>query len=114
MYVWIPPLQRLTPRPVVTGVPTKKHTADPDDPNPRKRPRKRYTPEQKQAVIAAGRKGHDFAREVGAMFDMPPNTVGTILFKAYASGVVYWPIGLVGACFEWLFAFAFILALRRR
>lgn len=39
--------------------------------------------------------------------------VGGFLLKAYLAGVVYWPIGLFGACCEWFFALAFISKLRR-
>ena len=28
--------------------------------------------------------------------------VGGLLLKAYVSGVIFWPIGLVGACVEWM------------
>ena len=37
--------------------------------------------------------------------------VGTILLKAYLTGVVYWPIGLVGTVVEYSFALAFARAL---
>ena len=40
--------------------------------------------------------------------------VGGLLLKAYAGGVIFWPIGLVGACVEWLFAALFIKQLVRR
>jgi len=33
--------------------------------------------------------------------------VGTILLKAYLSGVIYWPIGLAGPAVEYAFALAF-------
>ncbi|KAL3928171.1 MAG: hypothetical protein SGPRY_002504 [Prymnesium sp.] len=39
--------------------------------------------------------------------------VGTVLLKAYVDGVIYWPIGLVGASCEWVFALAFLRELRR-
>lgn len=39
--------------------------------------------------------------------------VGGLLLKAYLGGVVYWPIGLFGACCEWFFAAGFIQQLRR-
>lgn len=39
--------------------------------------------------------------------------VGTLLLRAYAMGVVYWPIGLVGACCEWVLAALFVVELRR-
>ena len=39
--------------------------------------------------------------------------VGGLLLKAYLGGVVYWPIGLFGACCEWFFAAGFIQKLRR-
>lgn len=39
--------------------------------------------------------------------------VGAVLLKAYFDGVIYWPIGLVGALLEWIFAAAFIRELRR-
>ena len=39
--------------------------------------------------------------------------VGTILLKAYLSGVIYWPIGLCGACIEWIFAALFVRELPR-
>lgn len=38
--------------------------------------------------------------------------VGALLLKAFIGGVVYWPIGLVGAGCEWFFALAFTRALR--
>ena len=39
--------------------------------------------------------------------------VGTVLLKAYLGGVIYWPIGLAGACCEWGFAVAFARELRK-
>ena len=39
--------------------------------------------------------------------------VGTTLLKAYLGGVIYWPIGLVGACVEYAFALGFARALRK-
>ena len=41
-------------------------------------------------------------------------TVGAVLLKAYAGGVIYLPIGLAGGCCEWAFALAFARELRRR
>lgn len=40
--------------------------------------------------------------------------VGGLLLKAYVSGVIFWPIGLVGACVEWMFAVLFVKELRKR
>ena len=40
--------------------------------------------------------------------------VGATLLKAYLSNIIYWPIGLVGASLEWLFALLFIRELRCR
>ena len=40
--------------------------------------------------------------------------VGTVLFKAYLSGVIYWPIGLGGTAIEYFFALAFARALRKK
>jgi len=40
--------------------------------------------------------------------------VGATLLKAYVGGVIYWPIGLVGACVEFAFAFGFARELRRQ
>jgi hypothetical protein len=39
--------------------------------------------------------------------------VGASLLKAYAAGVIYWPIGLVGGCVEWVFAALYLRELRR-
>ena len=38
--------------------------------------------------------------------------VGTLLLKAYLSGVVFWPIGLGGTVCDWVFAALFVLELR--
>lgn len=40
--------------------------------------------------------------------------VGGFLLKAYVGGVIFWPIGLVGAGVEWLFAVLFVRELRTR
>jgi len=38
--------------------------------------------------------------------------VGVLLLKAYLTGVINWPIGLGGACFDWTLALLFALELR--
>lgn len=40
--------------------------------------------------------------------------VGVLLLKAYLTGVINWPIGLGGACFDWMLALLFVLELRGR
>ena len=40
--------------------------------------------------------------------------VGVLLLKAYLTGVINWPIGLGGACFDWTLALLFALELRGR
>jgi len=40
--------------------------------------------------------------------------VGLLLLKGYLCGVIHWPIGLVGACFECAVAVLFIRDLARR
>ena len=40
--------------------------------------------------------------------------VGLLLLKAYASGVIHWPIGLGGPCLDWALALGFALELRSR
>lgn len=40
--------------------------------------------------------------------------VGMLLLKAYLTGVINWPIGLGGACFDWTLALLFALELRAR
>ena len=39
--------------------------------------------------------------------------VGSVLLKAYLEGVIFWPIGLVGASGEWALALAFVRELRK-
>jgi len=39
--------------------------------------------------------------------------VGAILLKAYAQGVIYWPIGLAGSMIEFVFAALYVRELRR-
>jgi len=39
--------------------------------------------------------------------------VGSILLKAYAQGVIYWPIGLAGGLVEWTFALLYVRELRK-
>ena len=56
-----------------------------------------------------------YRREFGlAVFSTASKVVvGSILFKAYLDGVIYWPIGLFGAACEWLLAIAFVRELRK-
>ncbi|KAL1528654.1 hypothetical protein AB1Y20_009991 [Prymnesium parvum] len=56
-----------------------------------------------------------YHREVGLAIFSTANkvVVGAVLLKAYFDGVIYWPIGLVGAGCEWVFALAFMRELRR-
>lgn len=39
--------------------------------------------------------------------------VGGLLLRAYLDGIIFWPIGLVGALVEWAFALGFLRELRR-
>ena len=82
---WLPPLHRLRPKGPQGdphGEPKRRVTADPFDPNPRKRPRNRYTKEQKELVIRAGETSSKDALRVGILFGMPPATVRNLLFHA--------------------------------
>ena len=56
-----------------------------------------------------------YRRELGLAIFGTANkvVVGAVLLKAYVDGVIYWPIGLVGALSEWMLALAFIRELRR-
>ena len=56
-----------------------------------------------------------YRRELGLAIFGTANkiVVGAVLLKAYLDGVIFWPIGLVGALSEWALALAFIRELRR-
>ncbi|EGD73289.1 hypothetical protein PTSG_05005 [Salpingoeca rosetta] len=82
---FLPPLRKLRKPQAAskeTSEPRRRITADPFDPNPRKRPRNHYTQMQKDLVIQAGESSSADARRIGALFGMPPATVKTVLYHA--------------------------------
>mmetsp|Transcript_26458 Transcript_26458/g.84152 ORF Transcript_26458/g.84152 Transcript_26458/m.84152 type:complete len:666 (+) Transcript_26458:136-2133(+) len=60
----------------------KKRVADPEDPNPRKRPRRTWTPSEKETIVNASRNGSSTMRLVASAMGMNINTARNIVQRA--------------------------------